>query len=61
MPRPTQDECRRRYVVALDKFARELRLIDDETPASPTMEPEWWRNLMADIRHADKRLKALQF
>ena len=51
---PTQDECERRFKIALDKFIRELYLIDDETPANPVTEPDWWINMNSLRRHLVK-------
>lgn len=38
----TQDQCRHDFVSKLLVFADELKAIDDDTPAKPTEEPEWW-------------------
>lgn len=45
---PTQNECRLRFLRALDAFKQELREIDQETPAVPVEEPKWWL-IMSDL------------
>lgn len=46
MARHTQESCQIRFGEAMARLARELDQIDQDTPATPETEPEWWVRMM---------------
>ncbi len=52
MPRHTQESCKIRFGEAMARLAKELDQIDQDTPATPVEEPEWWVRMMDQHRTA---------